>query len=438
MSEKEKPQQSIPVSKVERAAKFVKTGAKVGANYIKHYAKKAIGQEDLQQLDQDNADDIYEALSQLKGSALKVAQMMSMDKNLLPTAYTDKFTMAQYAAPPLSYPLVVKTFKNYFDKTPEQIFDTFTKDASNAASIGQVHQASLKGQKFAVKVQYPGVANSISSDLKMVKPFALRLLRLKEKDLDMYMGEVEKMLVSETDYLLELRNSQEISEACSHIPNLFFPKYYPEFSVEKILTMDWIDGLHLNEFLKTQPSQEVCTQIGQALWDFYDFQMHVLKKVHADPHPGNFLLQANGTVAILDFGCVKVIPQDYYSKHFQVIDPELLKDDERRMKVFEDLQFVYADDTPQEKTLFSELFTQMLSLTVEPFLEDSFDFGNDAYFQSLFDFAENVSKNPDVKNSQRPRGSKEALYLNRTYFGLYSMLHDLKAKINTRTAWFKK
>src|SRR5690554_808775 len=161
---KAKEQGSIPVSKVQRAAKFLSTGAKVGGNYIKHYAKKIADPSlDRQELHTNNANDIYRSLSELKGSALKVAQMMSMDKNLLPQAYQDKFSMAQYSAPPLSYPLVVKTFQKQFGKLPEQIFDTFTKSAVNAASIGQVHQAILEGKKLAVKVQYPGVADSLSS-----------------------------------------------------------------------------------------------------------------------------------------------------------------------------------------------------------------------------------------------------------------------------------
>src|SRR5690606_27441651 len=117
MADKVKEQESIPVAKVQRAAKFIATGAKVGGNYVKHYAKKMVNPSlDKEELHSNNATDIYNSLSELKGSALKVAQMMSMDKNLLPRAYQDKFTMAQYSAPPLSYPLVVKTFQKYFGK----------------------------------------------------------------------------------------------------------------------------------------------------------------------------------------------------------------------------------------------------------------------------------------------------------------------------------
>jgi len=437
--EKPQIQKRIPTSKVQRAAKFVRTGAKVGRNYVKHYAKKVVNpSRDRSELDRDNADDIYDALSNLKGSALKVAQMMSMDKNMLPTAYTEKFTMAQYSAPPLSYPLVVKTFKKYFGKSPNDIFDTFSKNAVNAASIGQVHKATKDNKSLAVKVQYPGVADSIDSDLKMVKPFAVQLLGLNEQDLEVYMTEVREMLVSETDYNLELKRSLEMTEKSAHIENLRFAKYYPEYSSERVLTMGWVEGQHLDQFMESNPSQEIRNQIGQALWDFYDFQMHQLKEVHADPHPGNFLLKHDGTVGVIDFGCVKVIPEDYYKWHFQVIDPSLLENEERWKKTFYKLRFVTDDDTPEEKELFTEIFKQMIDLTVKPFRTKTFDFGDDEYFESLFGFGEKLSKHEGVRKSRRPRGRKDSLYLNRSYFGLYSILHELRAEVETRSVWFDK
>lgn len=142
-----KEQKSIPVGKVQRASKFISTGAKIGTNYLKHYSKKLVNPNlTKDELHQDNATDIYKSLSELKGSALKVAQMLSMDKNLLPSAYQQQFSMAQYSAPPLSYPLVVRTFEKSLKKKPGELFDTFTTSASNAASIGQVHQATLKGR----------------------------------------------------------------------------------------------------------------------------------------------------------------------------------------------------------------------------------------------------------------------------------------------------
>jgi predicted unusual protein kinase regulating ubiquinone biosynthesis (AarF/ABC1/UbiB family) len=116
-----KEQKSIPVGKVQRASKFISTGAKIGTNYLKHYGKKLVNPNlSKDELHHDNATDIYKSLSELKGSALKVAQMLSMDKNLLPTAYQQQFSMAQYSAPPLSYPLVVRTFENHYKKNRQK------------------------------------------------------------------------------------------------------------------------------------------------------------------------------------------------------------------------------------------------------------------------------------------------------------------------------
>ncbi len=427
-----KSQTSIPTTKVERASQFVKTGIKIGGNYLKHYSKKLINPElSRNELHEDNAEDIYESLSVLKGSALKVAQMMSMDKNLLPKAYSDRFTMAQYSAPPLSGPLVVKTFQKYFGKTPQQLFDKFGMEAVNAASIGQVHEAWLHEKKLAVKIQYPGVADSVTSDLKMVRPFAVQLLKLNEKDIDRYMGEVGAKLLEETDYELELERSMAISQACAGIEDLVFAKYYPQYSCQRILTMDWMEGKHLKEFLQTNPSHEVRNKIGQALWNFYDFQINTLKTVHADPHPGNFLMQDDGRLGIIDFGCVKVIPEDFYGTYFALLNPDLFKDEARQKQIFYELEFIVAEDSPEEIKFFSEIFKTMINLLAKPFHTHTFDFADDAYFQSIYEFSESLSKIKELRESKSARGSQHSLYINRTYFGLYSMLNDLKAEVIT-------
>ena len=315
-----KEQTSIPISKVQRASKFVKTGAKVGGNYLKYYSKKIFNPELTREgLHEENAEDIYASLSELKGSALKVAQMLSMEKNMLPTAYQNKFAMAQYSAPPLSYPLVVKTFKKYFGKAPEDIFDHFSRKATNAASIGQVHQAVLNGRKLAIKIQYPGVKDSINSDLRMVRPIAATMFNISTSEMEQYIGEVESKLLEETDYTLELQQSIEISQACAHMENVVFPEYHPSLSCERILVMDWLEGSHFKDWIQANPSQAIRNKIGQTLWDFYAYQIHVLKKVHADPHPGNFMITSDNKLGILDFGCVKIIPEDFYQQYFQLM-----------------------------------------------------------------------------------------------------------------------
>jgi predicted unusual protein kinase regulating ubiquinone biosynthesis (AarF/ABC1/UbiB family) len=427
-----KEQSNIPTGKVERAGRFITTGLKVGTNYLKHYTRKLMDPSiSKEELHADNAEDIYDTLSELKGSALKVAQMLSMDKGMLPKAYTDMFAMSQYSAPPLSGPLVVNTFLKTLGKSPTQLYDQFDMKAANAASIGQVHKASKWGKQLAIKIQYPGVANSVKSDLRLVKPFAIRIVGMSEVDMDKYFDEIETKLLEETDYKLELHRSMELSALCAHIPNLVFPAYYPELSSERVITMDWLDGFHLKEFLQRNPSQEVRNRIGQALWDFYDFQMHRLQRVHADPHPGNFLMREDGTVGIFDFGCIKEIPADFYTNYFMLVNKDILKDEAKRMQIYTNLEMIHPSDTEKEITFYSGLFQQMIDLLTLPFTQERFDFGNEAYFQEIYAYMDYLYNMKEIRDSKVARGSRHSLYVNRTYFGLYSILSELKADVYT-------
>ncbi|MHA4893605.1 ABC1 kinase family protein [Pedobacter sp. PWIIR3] len=426
-----KEQESIPVSKTQRSAKFVKTGIQIGGNYLKHYSKKLFNPDlNRDELNEDNATDIYKSLSELKGSALKIAQMLSMDKNILPKSYVDKFSQSQYNAPPLSGPLIVRTFTKNFGKTPEQIYDQFNLKSNNAASIGQVHQAELGGKKLAVKIQYPGVGDSISSDLKLVKPFAFRLLGMSEKELNIYIKEVEERLLEETDYELEVKRSIAFSEACKNIPNVVFPKYYPELSGRRIISMDWIDGLHLKEFLKTNPSQELRNKIGQALWDFYNFQQHELRAVHADPHPGNFLITPDEMLGVIDFGCIKELPDDFYVPFFSLVSSDVMLDKEKTIDAFRKLDMIHKEDTERQVEFYYKAYLEMIKLFAMPYTSKTFNFDNPEFFQELYNYGEKIAKMPEFKQA---RGVKHFIYVNRTNFGLYTILQDLKAVVDTTT-----
>lgn len=420
----------IPTGKLSRTTKLVSTGAKIGTNYLKYYSKKAFNPElSRDELDESNATDIYDGLKSLKGSALKVAQMLSMEKNLLPNAYVEKFSLAQFSVPPLSPPLVRKTFKKYNGQYPEELFDEFTSESVNAASIGQVHKATKDGKKLAVKIQYPGVADSISSDLKLVKPIALKMFNIKGKDSDKYFQEVENKLLEETDYVLEVEQSKRISKACSHIPGLKFPTYYEDLSSERIITMDWMDGQHLSEFAKTDFSEEVGNQLGQSLWDFYMFQMHGLREVHADPHPGNFLVNSKHELIAIDFGCIKKVPEDFYVPYFELADPNHINDINYFQDKLRELEILRPDDSKEEIEYFTGLFHEMLSLFTQPFHSEVFDFGDNDFWAKIANLSEKYSSDTQLRKMNGNRGSKHFIYINRTFFGLYNLLNDLKAKV---------
>jgi len=420
----------IPTSKIQRATKLVSTGAKVGVNYLKYFGDKIVNTEPeaKERLNKNNATDIYDGLKQLKGSALKVAQMLSMEKSILPQAYVEKFSLAQFSVPPLSPPLVIKTFKKYFGEHPNDIFDTFNATSVNAASIGQVHIAEKNGEKLAVKIQYPGVAESIASDLAMVKPIAMSMFNIKGKDSNKYFMEVENKLVEETNYVLEIEQSKQIAKECAHIPNLIFPKYYEEYSSERIITMDYMEGEHLSEFTAYNTNQEKSNTLGQALWDFFMFQIHDLKKVHADPHPGNFLVNKKGALIALDFGCMKTIPMEFYKPYFELAKPENISNKNYFVKKLYELEILREDDSKEELAFFTEMFHEMLSLFTQPFHQESFDFSDAKFFGKIAELGERYAKNADLKKMNGSRGSKHFIYINRTFFGLYNLMFDLKAQ----------
>ena len=193
--------------------------------------------------------------------------------------------------------------------------------------------------------------------------------------------------------------------------------------------MDWMTGLHLSEFTKINTSIEIGNKIGQALWDFYMYQIHVLRKVHADPHPGNFLVNDTNELVAFDFGCMKSIPNDFYIPYFELIKKEII--DNKVLfsdKLFE-LEILRTDDTPEEIDYFTSMFHDLLSLFTLPFQSENFDFSDETFFGNIAKLGERFANDTNLRKMNGNRGSKHFIYMNRTFFGLYNLLFDLKAKI---------
>ena len=226
---------------------------------------------------------------------------------------------------------------------------------------------------------------------------------------------MEHKLLEETDYILEVAQSQEIAKACEHIPNLIFPNYYPEFSSERIITMDYMKGEHLSEFTAYNENPELSQKLGQALWDFYMYQIHVLRKVHADPHPGNFLVTKEGKLVALDFGCMKTIPNEFYTPYFELANQENLKNPKFFTKKLYELEILRADDSPEEIAFFTEMFHELLTVFTQPFNEEIFDFSNGNFFGQIADLSERYAKSTELRNMNGNRGSKHFIYINRTF-----------------------
>ena len=182
--------------------------------------------------------------------------------------------------------------------------------------------------------------------------------------------------------------------------------------------------------MQTNPSQELRNKIGKALWDLYNFQQHELKAVHADPHPGNFLITPDGNLGIIDFGCIKTLPDDFYYPFFSTTSTDLLDNKEETIKAFRALEMILSKDNEQQIEFYYQNYKEMITLFAEPYMSGEFDFSQTEFFDALYSFGEKISRMPEFKQA---RGVKHFIYVNRTNFGLYNILHELKAKVKTDT-----
>jgi len=192
--------------------------------------------------------------------------------------------------------------------------------------------------------------------------------------------------------------------------------------------MDYMQGEHLSEFTAHNIDQVKANQLGQALWDFYMYQIHILKKVHADPHPGNFLITKNGQLVALDFGCMKAIPDEFYKPYFELAEKESINNPAVFKNKLYELEILRPDDSQEEISFFSELFHEMLGLFTQPFHNEVFDFSDPYFFDQIAALGEKYSKSAELRKMNGNRGSKHFIYINRTFFGLYNLMFDLKAQ----------
>lgn len=417
---------NFPTTKYERGKIFAITGLKVGKNYASHFLKSWIkGEQDRSILYKKSAEDLFGEFTKLRGTALKIAQSFSIDQGFLPDEFSEVMTQAQYKVPPINRSLVRSIIKRELGAYPEQLFASFNPEAEAAASIGQVHKATLTdGTVVAVKVQYPGVRDTISSDLALARTL-FRTIVSKSDEIDPYINEVRETLLRETDYLQEGQSIDRFHKRFNS-ETIFTPQWIPELSTERVLTMTYLEGVHLNEFLQNEPTQNVRDQIGQNLWDFFHDQIRDRDEIHADTHPGNFLFTEDGKVGVIDFGCVKSFPEAFFMDYLRLLPTHLKQDEDEIQELYLKLEVLKGDpdENPYEKLLFD--FCKNYGFTFAmPYLEDDFDFGDPEYKKLIAGYTKSAPF------SNEPRGSKHFIYTTRVHLGLYHLLMKLKCRLNT-------
>ena len=423
---------SLPGGALIRSGRFAKAGMSTGGNYLRHYLGNSLPIKNLHQdkrtLNRKNAVSIFKELSQLRGLPLKLAQGMSMDTGLLPIEFLEVMSSAQYNVPPMNRALVRTQFKRNFSEYPENIFKTFDYDAFAAATIGQVHQATnSNGVRVAVKVQYPNVRKSINSDLKLLSIFGKQFF--KGKNFEKYLDEVRETLLEETDYLNEGLNIQKFRNIISS-KEIIIPEYQESTSNEQVLTMTYLEGEHLDQMLKKEPDQKIKNNYGQIMWNFFHENINSSNNTfHADVHPGNFLFCEEGKLGVIDFGCIKIFPDQFIKSCIRLVQKHLNGSHQEFQKELECLGFIKnVSDLSSKEEKIEKLFSNLAKILGSIYDKPVFDFGNKKFREDLNILLQNAMQIREV------RGSEQFIFFNRITFGLMSILMKLEAKIETSEA----
>jgi predicted unusual protein kinase regulating ubiquinone biosynthesis (AarF/ABC1/UbiB family) len=366
-------------------------------------------------------------MSALRGPAMKLGQTLSLHAGILPDETIAELTALQREAPGMHPSLVRAQFKASMNRQPEDLFARFDEEPFAAASLGQVHRATLRdGTSVAVKIQYPGIRDAVANDFawfRTVSKPAQATGHLPAGAID----ELERQIVAETDYIREADNLERFHEGLAPLGYAVVPRVFRELSSSRVLTMTFVPGLHLDDFLASRPSQAVRDRAGEHLMDLFNFQLLQLHALHADPHPGNYLFRDDGGIGIVDFGCVKYLTPPFVEDLRGImLFPGPRDSDEFRELLDQRYRLMGGRITPAaRRTLvrFAERFYQRVFPWQPERDDERFDFGNADFLREY------------LRGSQelfRAKGTlPEYIFLARAEIGLYQALHRLRARVAT-------
>ena len=293
----------------------------------------------------ETAEQIVSALGHMKGAAMKLGQVMSfLDVGLVPPEYRDEFQRKlgelRAAAPTVAFEDMCKVIEEEYDDPLDEVFESFDTEPIAAASIGQVYRATLRdGRDVAVKVQYPGVAAAVRSDMQNLG-MILRLMKRVAPGLDArgMAEEISERIGDELDYELEAQNQRTIARIFRGHPFIFVPDVVTSLSRERVLVTEFVEGTGYEE-LKGHP-QETRDRLGEVIFRFFFGCMYRHHQFSGDPHPGNYLLMKDGRVAFLDFGLFKRIAPDVAELELELQRVGISGDGERLIEVLHGAGFI--------------------------------------------------------------------------------------------------
>ena len=403
-----------------KVARYAKVSTAVGSLATRLAGQKYLGIG----IDRDaHAQGLKEVVGGLKGPLMKIFQFLATIPDALPPEYANEFLELQSNAPPMGWNFVKRRMRSELGSDWQKFFSHFDREPSASASLGQVHFATgLAGEEFACKLQYPDMASVVEADLAQLR-LALSVYENFSKALETneVQAEIKERLEEELDYTFEAANMKMFDEIFANCEFVHIPKVYSQLSTNRLLTMSWLEGKGLFDILD-QPDGVLNNIAGHMFhgW-YYPFYSHGV--IHGDPHTGNYTFCDDGTVNILDFGCIRVFPPKFVKGVVDLYHAMLNDDQELAVYAYETWGF--ANLTKE----IIEIISEWAKLLYDPLLDDRVrpiqaEHSGEKGWQTATQVHDRLQKAGGI------RPPKEFVFMDRAAVGIGSVMMRLRVEMN--------
>lgn len=420
---------SAPPSKGKRFFELAKMTASVAGNYTRSkvgslFQSEEDGKASHAAAQRKNGEIVAETLGNLKGAAMKIGQMASVATDVLPDEIAEPLEALQKDAPPMGFEVVAEQIERELGARPEILFDDFDPTPFASASIGQVHRAVTDdGRQVVVKVQYPGVDDSVGTDISQLK-MALKLSGFVDKGrrraFESLFDEIEKRLEEELDYTNEAENVRLFRRIHADDDFVILPEVVGERSAKRVLTLTQVTGDSLQE-ARDSYSWEQKDAVGESLFRMFGAQLYREGIIHADPNPANFAFRPDGRVVLYDYGCVKKLTPEKVEVYAAVVRAGLEGDVDMTVEAMQQLGALNPDgpEVPEE------VWQTFRHIFMEPVLEqEHYDYGDAEIYARL-----KANKDIFIKYNRAFQPPPGGVYVDRTVVGIHNILRKLEAQV---------
>lgn len=376
--------------------------------------------------------ELFGTMGYLRGAVMKVGQMLTLPE-MVPEQFARLLSSLSFEAPPMHYAMVREVFFDEFGREPEEMFASFEKKAFAAASLGQVHRARLHtGEQVAVKIQYPGIARTIQADLKNLR-LLLQPMRLGEDwpNLLDKLAEVESVLLAETDYLKEAEVAQMVRGHFGPEDGVVVAEVYPECSSRRVLTTEFLQGVHIDEFLASDPPQELRDRFTHLITMATSRLFYRIHCLLADPNPGNYIFMPDGKLGLVDFGCTRWYSDEEWRMQCEA-EAAVSRQEEKAMEriILDASLYESVQEMGTERV---EVVRAVIMWNFEPWLSEGlFDFGDKEFFQRGLEALRQATKNGYL------RGMPLHVWTTRFMLGARAVTHRLGGRCHFREIYLQE